>query len=93
MTLTAALNELQAIAQRADKQRLSVWYDQFVTEYPVLAADIEHCATLPPADVLDYLQRKDARFALLRFVPDIQRHIEFLQSWLKTRKDSNDTRS
>ena len=93
MTLIEALNELQTIAQQADEQRLSVWHNQFATEYPNLAADIEYCATLPSASVLDYLQRKDARFALLHFVPNIQQHIEFLQSWLQARKESNDVRS
>ena len=93
VNLFQIVNELRDIVQQADKQRLSVWVDQFRAEFPDLADEIEYCAKMPdPRLVLAYLRERDQRFALLGLIPNIEPTIQFLMTFIRERSndDSND---
>ena len=91
--LLTLIQELNQIAEQADRERLAVWYPQLKAEYPDLCAEIEHCKTFDdPADVLPYLRKT---FSLLDLVMTIMppvwqgqlsRSVVFLHGWLKEGK-------
>lgn len=84
LDLLAFLNELPAIAQRADTERLSVLLPEFKSEFPALWEDIVYCANMEsPTMVLAYLRERDNRLAFLEKVPNIESIIEFLMTFIK----------
>jgi hypothetical protein len=86
LDLLAFLNELPAIAQRADTERLSVLLPAFRDQFPVLWEDIVYCANMDsPALVLTYLCERDSRLVFLRKVPNIESIIEFLMKFIRER--------
>lgn len=86
MSIVEFLREMQAVAHRADRERLSMLIEDFEGEYPEYAAHIRHCATLPDAkSALNYLSQINQSFALLNFVPDIERVISFVQNEIRER--------
>ena len=90
MNLFQVVNELRDIAQRADKERLSVWVKEFRSEYPDLAEEIEYCAEMDsPETVLAYLRERDQRFALLALIPNIKPVIQFLMDFIRERKNDD----
>jgi len=52
------INMLRDIAEKADRERMLVWYEQFCHEYPKAAAVIEECLALPPENVRVHLEQK-----------------------------------
>lgn len=94
VNLFQVVNELRDIAQRADKERLSVWVKQFQIEFPDLAEEVEYCAKMNnPETVLAYLRERDQRFALLSLIPNIKPVIQFLMDFIRERNESNDSSS
>ena len=84
LDLLAFLNELPAIAKRADTERLSVLLPAFKAEFPALWEDIVYCAYMDrPALVLAYLRERDSRLAFLEKVPNIESIIEFLMTVIR----------
>lgn len=85
------VTELQDIVREADKRRLSVWVDAFKVDYPELADEILYCAEMTDAKlVLNYLQERDARFAFLKLVPNVENLITFLQNFIRERKQQDE---
>lgn len=90
LNLLAFLNELPAIAQRADTERLSVLLPEFKTEFPALWEDIVYCANMDsPALVLAYLCERDSRLVFLQKVPNIKSIIEFLMTFIREKGNQN----
>ena len=85
------VTELQDIVREADKRRLSVWVDAFKVDYPELADEILYCAQMTDAKlVLNYLQERDARFAFLKLVPNVESLVTFLMNFINERNQSDD---
>lgn len=85
------VTELQDIVRESDKRRLSVWVDAFKVDYPELADEILYCAQMTDAKVvLNYLQERDARFAFLKLVPNVESLVTFLMNFINERNQSDD---
>jgi hypothetical protein len=59
------LTELLDVAAQADKQRLFVWYPQFLSEYPDAGAVLQFCLQLPASEVWPYLMTRFPSLTLL----------------------------
>lgn len=94
VNLFTVVQELQKIVAEADEKRMSVWFEQFESEYPDLAEEIRYCALMPePKLVLNYLAIRDTRFALLKLVPNIEPTISFLQRFIRERSNPDENTS
>lgn len=59
MNLMELLKELPAIAERADRERLSCLWPEFEKEFPDLAAEMKYCASIEDSQtVLKYLREQ-----------------------------------
>ena len=56
--LAALIAELIEIGERADRDRLLVWYPQFCREYPGAAEVIRECLALPADQVRGSLEKR-----------------------------------
>lgn len=96
MTFTGMLDlikNLQEIAAQADRERLSLWYPQFVAEFPEAAAVIDECtARHDPQEAIKLLRQKIAMFDValtimpLRWQVDVTNALTFLHKTLRERK-------
>lgn len=95
MRFVHLINTLQEIAEKADRQRLLVWYPQFCQEYPEAAAVIDECLALPPAQVRGKLEEKFpllislARLASPEWSASFDRALIYLHNVLTERKKLN----
>lgn len=81
------VNQLREIAERADKERLSVWFGTFKNEYPTLHAELIKCRDMPDAETaLAYLIGRDIRFGAIKFVRDHMRLLRFVHTYMNEQK-------
>lgn len=94
MNLMDLWKELPAIAERADRDRLSCLWSQFEKEFPVLAAEFKYCASMEdPQTVLQYLNTRIPMLKLFRLTtPKFDEIIIFIHQFMKE-KVQNDRRN
>jgi hypothetical protein len=63
--LAALIAELIEIGERADRDRLLVWYPQFCHEYPEAAGVIRECLALPADQVRGSLEKRYPMLSVL----------------------------
>jgi len=87
------IKNLQEIAAQADRERLSLWYPQFIAEFPEAAAVIEKCTAQHDPDQAIQLLRKqinmfDVALTImpLRWQVDVTYALTFLHTVLRERK-------
>jgi len=87
------IKNLQEIAATADRERLSVWYPQFLVEFPEAATVIEECtAQHNPEIAIQLLRQKISMFDValtimpLRWQVDVVHALTFLHTVLRERK-------
>lgn len=79
-------NELPAIVQRADKERLSVLLPEFKRSHPQLWEEIVFCSKMEsPPLVLAYLTERFPALVMLRTIPNVESIIQFLMDFVKER--------
>jgi hypothetical protein len=85
MNLMDLWKELPAIAERADRERLSALWPLFEKEYPDLAAEFRYCATMEDSQtVLQYLNTRIPMIGLVRMTtPKFDQTIIFIHQYLK----------
>lgn len=81
-------DELRQVALDADKNRLTVFVDQFKIEYPDIYTLIEVAADMPANDAFTLLCARWPALILFKLHPDNQRIIQAVQSEIKSRKRS-----
>lgn len=83
--------ELIEIGERADRDRLLVWYPQFCREYPEAAEVIRECLALPADQVRARLEKLYPLFSLMSrlskpsWVSGVDRALQFLHKTLSER--------
>jgi hypothetical protein len=78
---------VQQIAQEADEKRLLIFADDFRAEFPAMAAELDHCLTLPDgAAVLSYLKSKGGLWQLIDLIDNIQPALDKLHAAAKARQ-------
>lgn len=86
------LNELPAIAERADRERAGVYLDALVKEFPEIWEELVFCSKMDsPQTVIAYLSQRNAYFVFLRQVPNVNGVIQFLMDFIKERSQSDDS--
>lgn len=84
------VNQLRDIADRADKERLSVWFEQFKIEFPVLHAQLVEARKQPtPEMALAFLIAKDFKWAGLKLVRDHMRFVRFVHTWMNEKDNAS----
>ena len=85
MNLMELLKELPAIAERADRERLSCLWPEFEKAHPALAEEIKYCASIEDSQtVLKYLNDRVPIVNLLRFTtPKLDDTILFIHQFLR----------
>lgn len=92
LDLIAFLHELPAIAERADRERLSVLLPAFKQSFPDLWDELVYCSQMEsPTTVIAYLGERDQRLKFLKSVPNVEPTVQFLMTFIKERSldDSN----
>lgn len=88
--LARFVSELREIANQADRERLSVWIDQFKMEFPELHDDLVTFREMPSAELaLAYLIAKDIRFAGIKLFPGHMNWIRFVHNYMRERAGIN----
>lgn len=89
--LAALIAELIEIGERADRERLLVWYPQFCREYPEAAEVIRECLALPADQVRARLEKVYPLFSLMcrlstpSWMSGVDRALQFLHKTLSER--------
>lgn len=103
MTMTAMLafiQELQKISETADREKLAVWYPQFMAEFPEFAVTIEKCVSFKDSrSVLPYLKNVYPMLDLatkimpIDWTTKLEQSILFLHQYLNERKQLDGSKS
>lgn len=87
------IKNLQEIAAQADRERLSLWYPQFIAEFPEAAKVIDECVTQhDPGKAIQLLRQQINMFDValtimpLRWQVDVTNALTFLHTVLRERK-------
>ena len=92
LNLMAFLHELPTIAERADRERLTVLLPAFQKQFPDIWGELVYCSQMPsPSLVLAYLAERDQRLTFLKSVPNVEPTIQFLMEFIRERSQSGDS--
>jgi hypothetical protein len=85
MNLKDLLAELPAIAERADRERLSALWPIFEKEFPNLATEFEYCASIEDSQtVVKYLLERIPMLQFIRLTtPKFDDTIIFIHQFMK----------
>ena len=86
--LASFIGDLREIADRADRERLSVLVDQFKDEYPEIYQDILDLVELPSAEALARLVERWPALGVIKLYPKHLTLISMIQVEIINRRQS-----
>lgn len=95
MDLIALLKDMPAIAERADRERLSILWPEFENAYPDIAAEIKYYAAIEDSRVaLGYLGERISILKFLRLTtPQFDSTFTFIHQFLREKLHGESSRS